>query len=96
MFHSVDKEACAEAGHVYTISSQSQKHSKNLQPLLKECQGIGIEATHTEIIEALQECGYLSLEKKYLVKAYLPCEVVADDIRYQDTPTLVRKLEHYL
>jgi len=40
---------------------------KSLQPLLKECQGIGTEARRSGIIETLQKRGFLALEKKHLV-----------------------------
>ena len=67
---------------------------KNLQPLLKECQGIGTEATRAGIIETLQERGYLLLNKKHLVpcdKAYQLCEVLSDDILFPDTTALWEK-----
>ena len=61
---------------------------KSLQPLLKECHGIGTEATRAGIIETLQNRGYLTLEKKHLVpcdKAYQLYKVLSDDILYPDT-----------
>ena len=67
---------------------------KSLQPLLKECHGIGTEATRAGIIETLQKRGYLSLEKKHLVpcdKAYHLSEVLSDDILYPDTTALWEK-----
>ena len=67
---------------------------KSLQPLLKECHGIGTEATRAGIIETLQKRGFLALEKKHLVpceKAYQLCTVLSDDILYPDTTALWEK-----
>ncbi len=67
---------------------------KSLQPLLKECQGIGTEATRASIIETLQSRGYLALKKKYLVpcdKAFQLYKVLSDEILYPDTTALWEK-----
>ena len=60
----------------------------SLKKDLKECSGIGTEATRAGIIDKLQTGGFFHLEKKYLVpdeKAYLVCKVLSDDILYPDT-----------
>lgn len=67
---------------------------KSLQPLLKECHGIGTEATRAGIIETLQNRGYLVLEKKHLVpcdKAYQLYHVLSDNILYPDTTAMWEK-----
>ena len=67
---------------------------KSLQPLLKECQGIGTEGTRAGIIETIQKRGFLVLEKKHLVpceKAYQLYKVLSDDILYPDTTALWEK-----
>ncbi len=64
---------------------------KSLQPLLKECHGIGTEATRAGIIETLQKRGFLELKKKHLIpceKAYELCNVLSDDILYPDTTAM--------
>lgn len=67
---------------------------KSLQPLLKECHGIGTEATRAGIIETLQNRRYLTLEKKHLVpcdKAYQLYHVLSDNILYPDTTAIWEK-----
>lgn len=64
---------------------------KALQPKLKECSGIGTEATRAGIIDKLQERGFIRLDKKYLVpcdKALMICEVLSEDILFPDTTAL--------
>lgn len=61
---------------------------------LKECSGIGTEATRAGIIDKLQTTGFLSLEKKYLVpteKAQMMVTVLSDDITYPDTTAIWEK-----
>ncbi len=67
---------------------------KSLQSLLKECHGIGTEATRAGIIETLQKRGFLILNKKNLIpcdKAYQLYEVLSDDILFPDTTALWEK-----
>jgi len=66
----------------------------NLKTVLKECSGIGTEATRASIIDKLQSTGFLALEKKYLVpteKANMIISVLSDDITYPDTTALWEK-----
>lgn len=67
---------------------------KDLQPMLRECSGIGTEATRAGIIEHLQEMGFLKLEKKKLVptdKAKSLCAALGDELLYPDTTALWEK-----
>ncbi len=68
--------------------------NKDLQPMLKECSGIGTEATRAGIIEHLQKMGFMKLEKKKLVptdKAKSLYSVLSDDLIYPDTTALWEK-----
>lgn len=72
------------------------KYVKNnaLKSELKECSGIGTEATRAGIIEKLQSSGFLLLQKKYLVpteKAYMAVSVLPEDITYPDTTAIWEK-----
>lgn len=67
---------------------------KNLSAELKECSGIGTEATRAGIIDKLQKAGFLGVEKKYLVpleKAYMAVKVLPDEITYPDTTAVWEK-----
>ena len=60
---------------------------KTLQPLLKECSGIGTEATRANIIETIQKRGYVETKKKCLVPteaAYMMMDILPDSITYPD------------
>jgi DNA topoisomerase III len=55
---------------------------------LKECSGIGTEATRAGIIDKLQTSSFLRLEKKYLLpmeKANMLVEVLPEEFTYPDT-----------
>lgn len=61
---------------------------KALQSELKECSGIGTEATRSSIIEGLQSSGLLKLEEKFLVpteKAFAAVSVLPEDVTYPDS-----------
>ena len=67
---------------------------KSLKPILKDCSGIGTEATRAGEIELLQERNYLKLEKKYLVptdKATMIIKLLPDSITYPDITALWEK-----
>ena len=67
---------------------------QSLKAELKECSGIGTEATRAGIIERLQNAGYLGMEKKFLVpleKAYMAVSVLPDEITYPDTTAVWEK-----
>lgn len=67
---------------------------ESLKDALKECSGIGTEATRAGIIEHLQEMGFLKLEKKKLVpmeKAVAICAALGDELLYPDTTALWEK-----
>ena len=60
---------------------------KNLKPILKDCSGIGTEATRASIIEGLQKRGFIREEKKFLVPtetAYMMLKVLSETITYPD------------
>ncbi|WP_196607222.1 DNA topoisomerase III [Pectinatus frisingensis] len=66
----------------------------SLKTELKECSGIGTEATRAGIIDKLQTSGFLSLQKKYLVpteKARMAVTVLPEDITYPDTTAVWEK-----
>lgn len=66
----------------------------SLKAVLKECSGIGTEATRASIIDKLQEKDYLKSEKKYLVpseKAYMVCKVLPEDVLYPDVTAMWEK-----
>ena len=59
----------------------------SLKASLKECSGIGTEATRANIVETIQNRGYVKLEKKNLVPTelgFLLLEVVDDNMIYPD------------
>lgn len=65
-----------------------------LKDQLKECSGIGTEATRAGIIEKLQEKQFLQIEKKYFIpseKAYMMVKVLPEDITYPDTTAMWEK-----
>ena len=58
-----------------------------LKDRLKECSGIGTEATRASIIEMLQKREYIRLEKKQLVPTELSislCKILPDKILFPD------------
>lgn len=60
---------------------------KTLQPILKNCSGIGTEATRAGIIETLQKREYVTLVKKELhptEKAYMLVNVLPESFTYPD------------
>jgi DNA topoisomerase III len=60
---------------------------ENLKSVLKECSGIGTEATRASIIDTIQNRGFVSIEKKYFVpteKAYMMLKVLSENITYPD------------
>lgn len=68
----------------------------NLKSELKECSGIGTEATRAGIIDKLQKAAFLGLDKskKYLIpleKAYMAVKVLPDEITYPDTTAVWEK-----
>lgn len=65
-----------------------------LKAELKECSGIGTEATRAGIIEQLQKGGFLRTEKKYLVpteKAEMAVKVLPEEITYPDVTAVWEK-----
>lgn len=69
---------------------------ENLKSLLKECKGIGTEATRASIVETIQQRGYVKLEKKNLVPTetgFLLLDVVDENMTY---PDITAKWEHDL
>ena len=63
----------------------------NLKAGLKECSGIGTEATRAGIIDRLQMTDVIVLQKKFLVpteKAFMMVKVLPEDITYPDTTAL--------
>ena len=72
------------------------KYVKNaeLKAELKECSGIGTEATRAGIIEKLQTSGFLQLNGKFLEpteKARMAVKVLSDEIIYPDTTAIWEK-----
>lgn len=66
----------------------------SLKAELKECSGIGTEATRAGIIDDLQKMGFLILEKKYLVpteKAEMAIKVLPNELTYPDTTAVWEK-----
>ena len=60
---------------------------KDLAPQLKECSGIGTEATRAAIIETIQKHGFVRVEKRNLVpteKGYMLLTFLPDSITYPD------------
>ncbi len=71
-------------------------HDDNLKDSLKECSGIGTEATRASIIETIQDRGYVKLEKKNLVPTeigFLLLDIVDENMTY---PDITAKWEHDL
>lgn len=61
--------------------------NKDLQAKLKECSGIGTEATRASIIELIQKRGYVKTVKKHLVPteaAYMMMKLLPESITYPD------------
>ena len=68
--------------------------SAELKAELKECSGIGTEATRAGIIEKLQTSGFLQLKGKFLEpteKARMAVKVLSDEIIYPDTTAIWEK-----
>ena len=68
----------------------------SLKPILKDCSGIGTEATRASIIEMLQTRGFVSMQKKFLVpteKGLLMLKILSDNITY---PDITARWEHSL
>ena len=66
----------------------------NLRAELKECSGIGTEATRAGIIEKLQNSDFLVLSKKYLLptdKANLAVKILPESLTYPDTTAVWEK-----
>ena len=60
---------------------------KELKETLKECSGIGTEATRAEVIEVIQKRGYVRLEKNNFVPNELGislCKILPDKIIFPD------------
>ena len=60
---------------------------KELAAQLKECSGIGTEATRANIIETIQNRGFVKVEKKNLVpteKGYMVLKLLPDSLTYPD------------
>ncbi len=67
---------------------------ESLRAELKECSGIGTEATRAGIIEKLQSSGFLAVSKKYLIptdKARLAVKILPDTLTYPDTTAIWEK-----
>ena len=65
-----------------------------LKVILKECSGIGTEATRAGIIQQLQDKGFVKIVKKYLVPtdtAYMMINVIAENLTYPDITALWEK-----
>lgn len=68
--------------------------NENLKAALKECAGIGTEATRAGIIEKLQTSGFLKLVGKYFEpteKAKLTVKILPEEIIYPDTTAIWEK-----
>lgn len=66
----------------------------NLKSELKECSGIGTEATRAGIIEKLQTSGFLNLKGKYFEpteKARMAVKVLPYEMIYPDTTAVLEK-----
>ena len=66
----------------------------SLKGELKECSGIGTEATRAGIIEKLQSAGFLKLAGKYFEpteKAKIAVKILPDEIIYPDTTAVWEK-----
>lgn len=60
---------------------------KELKETLKDCSGIGTEATRAEVIEVIQKRGYIRLNKNYFVPDELGislCKILPDKIIFPD------------
>ncbi|MBR3621915.1 MAG: DNA topoisomerase III [Selenomonadaceae bacterium] len=60
---------------------------ESLKPILKECSGIGTEATRAEMIEKIQRNDYVKLEKKFLVPTEtgrMMLSFLSDSLTYPD------------
>ena len=65
-----------------------------LKAELKECSGIGTEATRAGIIEKLQSSGFLKLAEKFFEpteKAQMAVKILPDEIIYPDTTAIWEK-----
>ena len=61
---------------------------------MKECSGIGTEATRAGIIEKLQTAGFLQMKGKFLEpteKARMTVKVLPEDMIYPDTTAILEK-----
>lgn len=64
---------------------------KSLSVKLKECKGIGTEATRANVIEELKTASFVTVEKKLLIpteKAIRAIHFLPDEITYPDTTAL--------
>lgn len=60
---------------------------ESLKPILKECSGIGTEATRADTIEKIQQSEFVKLEKKYLVPTdtgKMMLSLLSDSLTYPD------------
>ena len=69
------------------------KYLKNpeLKKTMKDCSGIGTEATRAAIIDKLIQSNFLKTEKKYLVpleKAYRLVEILTEEMTYPDATAI--------
>lgn len=67
---------------------------KDLSPELKECKGIGTEATRAGIIERLKSAGFVSVSKKELLpteKAEMAVSILPESLTYPDTTAVWEK-----
>lgn len=61
--------------------------NKDIAPKLKECKGIGTEATRASIIELLKTAGFVNIDKKYMIpteKGRMAIDNLPDEITYPD------------
>lgn len=61
---------------------------KNLASTLKDCKGIGTEATRAGIIEQLKKANLLTTEKRFLVPtntAFMAIKILPDELTYPDS-----------
>lgn len=67
---------------------------ESLKPVLKECSGIGTEATRADTIEKIQRNDYIRLEKKYLVPTEtgrMMLSFLSDSLTYPDITAMWEK-----
>ena len=67
---------------------------QSLKPILKECSGIGTEATRADIIDKIQHYDYVRLDKKFLVPTEtgrMMLSFLSDSITYPDITAMWEK-----